>query len=73
MSYWSHHPEKYEEIIVREMIRRGLATEDEEPEVVMKRFEESPNMLDIDYNATADYWGDKIDEAWERHKREQMG
>jgi len=29
MSYWSHNPELYTEIIFKEMVRRGLASEED--------------------------------------------
>lgn len=66
--FWNNHPELYEEIIIKEMIRRGLATVDEEPDAVLKRWEERDDDYIIAQAAEADYEADKIDEAWERYK-----
>lgn len=60
--FWNNHPELYEEIIVEEMIRRGLATKDEEPEVIMTRWEVRDDMHIIAQEAEVDYWANKQEE-----------
>ena len=43
MSYWSHHPELYDEICFNEMVRQGLATEDEDMEEALDRLRKMPD------------------------------
>lgn len=70
--FWNNHPELYEEIIIEEMIRRGLATKDEEPDAVLKRWEEREDKYEIANEAETNYEADRIDEAWERHQQEEL-
>lgn len=71
-SFWSDNPELYDDLIIKEMIRRNLATEDEEPEVVLKRWNEREDSYTIAEEAEVGYMADRIDDAWERHKEKQM-
>lgn len=68
MSIWRDNPELYERIIVEEMISRGHAKEDEDPEKIFARWEKRKDMVDIAHVAEADYWGGLIDYAKERSK-----
>ena len=65
MSYWSHNPELYDEIIVDEMIRRGLGTEEEDPEDILKRWNELDikTNLDVVSVAEAGHFGGLVDTA----------
>jgi len=66
MSYWSHNPELYTEIIFREMIRRGLCNELDDPEEAVGNFKDDPNFYKIAIEAEREYWADIIDRAKEK-------
>jgi hypothetical protein len=72
MSYWSNNPEAYDEIIHQEMIRRGKATEDEDPFEAGQRLRDDPDEVDIVSTAEREYWADRIDDAKLRAKEERL-
>jgi len=68
MSYWSHNPELFTEIIFNQMVREGLAKEDEEDiEEVVSKFLDKADSYKLVTRAEQDYWGSKIDEAEVRY------
>ena len=72
MSYWSHNPELYDEIIITEARARGIIKEDddrEDYEIIKELFKRS-DFSQIASVAEGDYWGSKIDEAMMRLKNE---
>lgn len=70
MSYWSHNPELYTEIIFKEMIAKGLATEDDYENIdeVVNNFLEKPDSWKLASEAERDYWADRLDEAVARQE-----
>jgi hypothetical protein len=70
MSYWSHNPELYDEIIFKQMVAEGLANEDCEDfgEVVRIFIRDNPKSWETICRAEQNYWGSKIDEVMTRKK-----
>jgi len=67
MSYWSHNPELYTEIIFKEMVHKGLVLEDcEDIEEVVREHLKTKDGYKTALDAEADYWGGMIDDAKER-------
>ncbi len=68
MSYWSHNPELYDEIIVKEAKARGIIDEDDEQfnYDIVKKLEQRDDFSKICLSAERDYWGGKIDEVMMR-------
>lgn len=64
--FWMNHVELYDEIIVKEMVHRGLANKDEEPDDILKRWEARQDSHEIADAAERDYWADQIDAAMEK-------
>jgi len=63
MSYWSHNPERYDQIIFDEMVRQGKATEDEDACEAVAEFIKQPDAHKLIAEAEADYWAGRIDAA----------
>lgn len=63
MSYWRNNVEKHEEIIVKEMISRKHAKEDEDPEKVYERWGKRKDMADIASEAETAYFSGLVDHA----------
>jgi hypothetical protein len=59
--YWNNNPELWDEIIVKEMRARGLATEDEEIEVIIERWGNADYMVEVASAAEADHFGSIAD------------
>ena len=63
MSYWSHHPELYDQIIFDEMVDKGLADEDDDPYEAVQEFMKKPDSWKLAVEAERDYWGGVVDAA----------
>ncbi len=63
MSYWSHNPELYDEIIFKEMVRHGLASEDDEQPIddIVAEFLKLPDSWKLAMEAERNYWSDQAD------------
>lgn len=59
--FWNNHPELWEDIIVKEMLARGLAKEGEEVDVVIERWSNADYMVEVASAAEADYFGSVAD------------
>ena len=68
--YWNCNPELYTEIIFKEMVRKGLCNDSDNPEEEVNNFKDDPEFYKIAIEAEKNYWADKIDEAHERRKYE---
>jgi len=68
MSYWSHNPELYTEIIFNEMVRRGLASKEdfENADEIVNTFLLKKDSWKLAVDAESCYWADRIDGAKER-------
>lgn len=69
MSYWSHHPELYDQIIFDRMVEKGLAKEDDDPFEAVQEYMKKPDSWRLATDAEADYWADRADEAKAREDR----
>ena len=56
MSFWSHHPELLDELIFKELVRAGLAEEDEDPFEAVSRCSEHPDFDKMIMRADHGYW-----------------
>lgn len=67
MSYWSHNPELYDEIIYNQMVVEGFATGEEEDigEAVRIFMASCPVAYQLALRAEQEYWATKIDERKE--------
>jgi len=65
MSYWSHHPELYDEIIFNRMIQEGLASKDDDRPIyeIVGEFMKRPDSYKLAVEAERDYWSDRTAEA----------
>ena len=70
MSYWSHNPELYDEIIFKRMVSEGLASEDDDRPIyeIVGEFVKKPDSYKLIVEAERDYWSDMTDAA--DHHRE---
>ena len=66
MSYWSHNPELYDEIITN-ALPEPWQTQVIEGEIELTDVPDDV-FLKAEVNGTADYWGSKIDEAMMQHE-----
>ena len=61
MSYWSHNPELYDEIIFNRLVAEGLVNEDcDDPYEAVRVFMEKPDSWKLAVEAERDYWVSKI-------------
>lgn len=63
MSYWSHHPELYDEIIFAEMVNQGLATGEEDVYETVAEFVKQPDSYKLIIEAERNYWSGRVDQA----------
>ncbi len=63
MSYWSNNVELYDQLIIEEMIKKGLATEDEDDHVILDRWDKHPDSAQISGDAESTYWSGLADIA----------
>jgi len=70
MSYWSHNPELYDEIIFKRMVIEGLANEDDDPHEAVQKLMDMPDGWKTAIEAERDYWSDMADAA--DYRRESM-
>jgi len=64
MSYWSHNPELYTEIIFKEMIRKGIVLEDcEDVEEAVRKHLNEPDGWKTAVDAESAYWTYMADTA----------
>ena len=63
MSYWSHNPELYDEIIYNRLVEEGLVEEDDEREIfeIVHEFMQRPDSWKLAVEAERDYWADIAD------------
>lgn len=68
MSYWSHHPEKYDEIIFEEMVAQGKASWENTEDIseAVSEFMKRPDSWKLASDAEGNYWADQIDHAMSR-------
>ena len=65
ISYWAEYPELYTEIIFKEMVKRGLCNDLDNPEEAVNSFKDDPLFYMVCEEAERDYWADRIDGAKE--------
>jgi hypothetical protein len=70
MSYWSHNPELLDEITAR-ALPEPWKTRVEEEEIDLCDVPESIRDKAMD-RGVEDYWGDRIDAAYEQHKDDEL-
>jgi hypothetical protein len=64
MSYWSHYPEQYDQIIHDRLVDEGLASPDDEDVAdVVSEFMKRPDSWKLATEAERDHWADKTNEA----------
>ncbi len=72
MSYWSHNPELYDEIIVNEAIKKGAIKEEAREEKsdgeLVQELLQLSSFTKIAFDAEANYWGSLIDDAMMRRE-----
>jgi len=68
MSYWSHSPELYNQIIFDRMVKEGLATEEDDPFEVVGIFVKQPDSYKLILEAERDYWSSEIDKITMQEK-----
>lgn len=71
MSYWANHPELYDEIIFKQMIKEGLAKEEdfERLDDVVREFVKKEDSYKVCLRAEQEYWESLIDAAKARRER----
>ncbi len=66
MSYWSHNPKLYDEIIFKRMVTEGVAKEEdlEEKEIwmIVDEYLANHKSFELAMRAESKHWGDRIDE-----------
>ena len=77
MSYWNNHPELYDEIIVKELVRRGIVTteaaEETEAWELVNQHKDRKDFHIITTDAEADYWSGLADNIKDRMEDEKIG
>lgn len=70
MSYWSHNPELYDEIIYKKLVADGLVSEEDDRPVyeIVQEFMDKPDSWRLAVEAERDYWADQADAAEARHE-----
>jgi len=71
MSYWANNPELYDEIIFKQMIREGFATEEDGNDlenVVGFFLKNNPKAYKVALRAEQDYWGGMVDYVYEQRR-----
>jgi len=63
MSYWSHHPELYDQIIFDRLVAEGKANEDDDPFETVQEFVKQPDSWKLAVEAERDYWESMADAA----------
>jgi hypothetical protein len=70
MSYWSHNPELYDELIVKEAKKKCIIEEydDREDGDIIAELMKTDHYIPLARSAEAEYWGNKIDEFANRRE-----